>query len=123
MVNRCLSDRLTRLISKVSSNEGPWSGDPLPLSRTTSSVKTTTPPAYRTPNRPWNDDVWVATQNGGVFSHMPRERVAALCARQETRGTPLATTPLRRPRGGVSASTQAAGRSKLSTGVGLCTKV
>ena len=77
MVNRCLSDRLTRLISKVSSNEGPWSGDPLPLPRTTYSVKTTTPAVYRTPNRPWNDDVWVATQNGGVFSHMPRERVAA----------------------------------------------
>jgi hypothetical protein len=77
MVNRCLSDRLTHLIGKVSSNDGPWSGDPLPLQRTASGVKTTTPAAYRTPNRPWNDDVWVATQNAGVFSHMPRERVAA----------------------------------------------
>lgn len=77
MVNRCLSDRLTRLISKVSSNEGAWSGDPLPLPPAASSVKITTPMAYRTPNRPWNDDVWVATQNGGVFNHMPRERVAA----------------------------------------------
>lgn len=77
MVNRCLSDRLTHLIGKVSSNEGPWSGDPLPLPRTATGVKTTTPAAYRTPNRPWNEDVWVAAQNGGVFSHMPRERVAA----------------------------------------------
>ena len=77
MVNRCLSDRLTHLIGKVSSNEGPWRGDPLPLLRTATGVTTTTPAAYRTPNRPWNDDVWVATQNGGVFSHMPRERVAA----------------------------------------------
>lgn len=77
MVNRCLGDRLTHLIGKVSSNKGPWSGDPLPLPRTASGVTTTTPAAYRTPNRPWNDDVWVATQNGGVFSHMPRERVAA----------------------------------------------
>ena len=77
MVNRCLSDRLTHLIGKVSSNEGPWSGDPLPLPRTATGVKTTTPAAYRTPNRPWSEDVWVATQNGGVFSHMPRERVAA----------------------------------------------
>ena len=77
MVNRCLSDRLSHLIGKVSSNVGPWSGDPLPLSRTATSVKITTPAAYRTPNRPWNDDVWVATQNGGVFSHMSRERVAA----------------------------------------------
>ena len=77
MVNRCLSDRLSHLIGKVSSNQGPWSGDPLPLPQTGTGVTTTTPAAYRTPNRPWNEDVWVATQNGGVFSHMPRERVAA----------------------------------------------
>jgi hypothetical protein len=77
MVNRCLSERLTHLIGKISSNEGPWRGDPLPLPRTATGVKTTTPAAYRTPNRPWSEDVWVATQNGGVFSHMPRERVAA----------------------------------------------
>jgi hypothetical protein len=77
IVSRCLSDRLTHLIGKVSSNEGPWSADPLPLARTPFGVKTSTPAVYRTPNRPWNDDVWVATQNGGVFSHMPRERVAA----------------------------------------------
>ena len=77
MVNRCLSDRLAHLIGKVSSNQGPWRGDPLALRRTASGVRTTTPAAYRTPNRPWNDDVWIATQNGGVFTHMPRERVAA----------------------------------------------
>lgn len=77
MVNRCLSDRLADLIRKVSSVEGRWSGDPLPLPPTTFGVKPTTPGVYRTPNRPWNDDVWVATQNAGVFSHMPRERVAA----------------------------------------------
>jgi hypothetical protein len=77
MVNRCLSDRLAHLIGKLSSKEGAWSGDPLPLPRVASGVKITTPTAYRTPNRPWNDDVWVATQNGGVFSHMSRERVAA----------------------------------------------
>jgi hypothetical protein len=75
MVNRCLSDRLTHLIGKVSSNEGPWSGDPLPLPRT-AGVTISTPAAYRTPSRAWNDDVWLATQNGGVFSHMPRDRVA-----------------------------------------------
>jgi len=77
LVSRCLRDRLTHLIGKISSNQGPWSGDPLPLPRVTTGVTTTTSPAYRTPNRPWNDDVWVATQNGGVFSHMPRERLAA----------------------------------------------
>ena len=77
LVNRCLSDRLAHLIGKVSSNAGAWSGDPLPLPKVATGVKTTTPATYRTPNRPWNDDVWVATQNGGVFSHMPRERVAA----------------------------------------------
>src|SRR5688572_6142552 len=77
MVSRCLRDRLTHLIGKVSSNEGLWSGDPLPLPRVPTGVKTTTPATYRTPNRAWNDDVWVATQNGGVFSHMPSERVAA----------------------------------------------
>ena len=76
MVGRCLNDRLAHLIGKVSSNQGPWSGDPLALPPT-AGVKITTPGAYRTPNRPWNDDVWVATQNGGVFNHMPRERLAA----------------------------------------------
>ena len=77
MVNRCLSDRLADLIGRVSASEGSWSGDPLPLARTTFGVRPTTPGVYRTPNRPWNDDVWVATQNAGVFNHMPRERVAA----------------------------------------------
>lgn len=77
MVARCLSDRLTHLIGKVGAGTGPWRGDPLPLPRRATSVTTTTPGAYRTPNRPWNDDVWIATQNGGVFSHMPRDRVAA----------------------------------------------
>ena len=77
MVRRCLSDRLAHLIGKVSSSDGLWAGDPLPLGRTAIGVTTTTPAAYRTPNRPWSDDVWVATQNGGVFSHMRRERLAA----------------------------------------------
>ena len=76
MVNRCLSDRLTHLIGKVSSNTGPWSGDPMPLERAALGVATV-PASYRTPNRPWNDNVWEAAQNGGVFNHMPRERVAA----------------------------------------------
>ena len=49
----------------------------MPLGQTPTGVTTMVPFAYRTPNRPWNDDVWVATQNGGVFTHMPRERVAA----------------------------------------------
>jgi hypothetical protein len=77
MVSRCLSDRLTHLIGKVNATEGLWTGDPLPLPRTATGVKTTTPATYRTPNRPWNDDVWSATQNAGLFNHMPRERVAA----------------------------------------------
>lgn len=77
MVNHCLSDRLADLIGKISSNEGRWNGNPLKLSPNPTGVKTTAPLAYRTPNRPWSDDVWVATQNGGVFSHMSRERVAA----------------------------------------------
>ena len=77
IVARCLSGRLSDLIGKVNSNTGPWTGDPLPLPRRATSVTTTTPAAYRTPNRPWSEDVWVATQNGGVFNHMPRERLAA----------------------------------------------
>jgi hypothetical protein len=76
MVNRCLKDRLNSLIDKVSSNNGNWTGDPMPLEQAAIGVKIV-PAAYRTPNRPWNDNVWEAAQNGGVFSHMPRERVAA----------------------------------------------
>ena len=76
MVNRCLSDRLNYLIGKVSSNNGPWSGDPMPLKQSALGV-TIVPAAYRTPNRPWNDNVWESAQNSGVFIHMPRERVAA----------------------------------------------
>lgn len=76
MVSRCLGDRLTYLIGKVSSNGGPWKGDPMPLRMIATTVKSA-PAAYRTPNRKWNDDVWVATQNGEVFGHMPRERVTA----------------------------------------------
>lgn len=76
MVNRCLSDRLTSLIGKVSSNKGPWSADPMPLERAALGVAIV-PAAYRTPDRPWNDNVWESAQSGGVFTHMPRERVAA----------------------------------------------
>jgi len=76
MVNRCLSDRLTYLIGKVRSNDGPWSGDPMPLERAALGVAIV-PTSYRTPNRPWSDNVWEAAQNGGVFNHMSRERVAA----------------------------------------------
>lgn len=76
IISRCLSDRLTFLIGKVSSNKGPWKGDPMPLQQRSFAVKSA-PAAYRTPNRKWNDNVWEAAQNSGVFNHMPRERVAA----------------------------------------------
>ena len=77
MVNRCLTDRLTHLISKVSSNEGPWSGDPMPVNKSPRAVTIVAATPYRTPNRPWSGNVWEAAQNGGVFNHMQRERVAA----------------------------------------------
>lgn len=76
MVNRCLTERLTYLIGKVRANQGPWSGDPMRLEQAALGV-TIVPAAYRTPDRPWSDNVWEAAQNGGVFSHMSRERVAA----------------------------------------------
>lgn len=75
MVGRCLSDRLTYLIGKVSANEGPWDGSPMPVQQTVLAVKSV-PAAYRTPNRKWNDDVWQSAQNGDVFNHMRRERLA-----------------------------------------------
>lgn len=77
MVNRCLSDRLSTLIGKVSSNQGPWIGDPMPINRSPRAVTTVSAAPYRTPNRPWSGNVWEAAQNGGVFNHMRRERVAA----------------------------------------------
>lgn len=78
MVNRCLSNRLAHLIGKVNSTEGPWSGDPMPVQQSAATgVPVSYPHAYRTPNRPWSNDVWEAAQNGGVFNHMTRERVAA----------------------------------------------
>ena len=80
MVNRCLVDRLTHLIDKVNSTQGPWSGDQMPIEQSLLGV-TAVPSAYRapyrTPNRPWSDSLWRAAQNGGVFNHMPRERLAA----------------------------------------------
>ena len=77
MVNRCLSDRLAHLIGKVGSNDGPWSGDPMPINKSARAVTTVSVAPYRTPNRPWSGNVWEAAQNGGVFNHMRRERVAA----------------------------------------------
>ncbi len=76
MVSRCLSDRLSYLIGKVSSNEGAWAGEPMPLQQVATAVKSV-PAAYRTPNRRWNDNVWESAQTGDVFNHMPRARVAA----------------------------------------------
>ena len=80
VVNRCLVERLTRLIAKVNASRGPWSGDQMPIAQAKLGV-TAVPSAYqapyRTPNRPWSDSLWRAAQNGGVFNHMPRERLAA----------------------------------------------
>ena len=77
IVNRCLSDRLAHLIGRVSSNQGPWNGDPMPLNKSVRAVTIVSATPYRTPNRPWSGDVWEAAQNAGVFNHMRRERVAA----------------------------------------------
>jgi hypothetical protein len=77
MVNRCLSGRLASLIGKVSSNQGSWKGDPMPINKSPRAVATVSAAPYRTPNRPWSSNVWEAAQNGGVFNHMRRERVAA----------------------------------------------
>ena len=76
MIRRCLSDRLDHLITKVSTNTGPWTADRMPMRLTATTVRSA-PAAYRTPNRKWNDDVWVATQNGDALGHMARDRVAA----------------------------------------------
>ncbi len=76
MVGRCLSDRLTYLISKVRSNEGAWKGSPMQVQQTALVVESV-PAAYRTPNRKWSDDVWKSAQNGEVFTHMQRERLAS----------------------------------------------
>ena len=76
MVSRCLGERLTHLIDKVSSNPGPWRGDPMLLRMTATTVRSA-PFPYRTPNRKWTDNVWVSAQNGDVFGQMPRERVIA----------------------------------------------
>lgn len=80
VVNRCLVGRLTHLVGKVNANRGPWRGDPMLLDQSAPGVAAV-PAAfsapYRTPNRPWSDDLWQAAQSGGVFNHMSRERVAA----------------------------------------------
>lgn len=76
MVYPCLRGRLNHLIAKVATGSDQWIGDPMPLEQAAIGV-TIVPVAYRTPNREWNDNVWKAAQNSGVFSHMPRERVAA----------------------------------------------
>lgn len=77
MVDRCLGGRLQTLIGKASAGPGPWTGDPLPIQPSAFAVRVVSDLPYRTPNRPWSDDVWVAAQNGGVFNHMARDRVAA----------------------------------------------
>lgn len=77
MVSRCLGDRLNHLIGKVSSNAGPWKGDPVPLHQLTATTVRSAPLAYRTPNRKWNDNVWESARSSDVFAHMPRERVTA----------------------------------------------
>lgn len=80
MVNRCLVQRLTHLIDKMNSSQGPWRADPMPISQAMLGV-TAVPSAYRapyrTPNRPWSDSLWRAAQSGGVFNHMSRDRLAA----------------------------------------------
>ena len=77
MIGPCLRDRLNHLIGKVSSNSGPWRGDPMPLYRLSATTVRSAPASYRTPNRKWNDNVWESAQSGEVFGHMPRERLMA----------------------------------------------
>lgn len=81
IVNRCLVERLARLVGKVNSNRGPWSADQMPIEQAmlgVTAVPATYRHPYRTPNRPWSDSLWRAAQNGGVFNHMNRERLAGL---------------------------------------------
>ena len=76
MVYQCLRGRLNYLIEKVAKAGDRWVGDPMPLEQAAIGV-TIVPTAYRTPSREWNENVWEAAQNSGVFAYMPRERVAA----------------------------------------------
>ena len=77
MVDQCLRDRLVHLISKVRSQEVPWTADPMQLANTKNSRSTVAPAPYRTPLRTWDQSAWDSAKSSGVLSHMSRERVAA----------------------------------------------
>src|SRR5262249_38304985 len=77
MVDQCLRDRLAYLITKVRSQEGRWTADPMQLANTKDTRGMVAPAPYRTPLRSWDQSAWDSAKGSGVLSHMPRERVAA----------------------------------------------
>lgn len=76
MVYPCLRARLNQLVAKINADDPRWIGDPMPLGNEATGAPML-PAAYRTPDRDWDDSVWEAAKGSGVFTHMPRQRVAA----------------------------------------------
>lgn len=88
MVYPCLRARLNQLVVKMNADDSRWVGDPMPLGDEATVGVPILPAAYRTPDRNWDDSVWEAAKSSGVFTHMPRQRVAAysnLYAMMETK--------------------------------------
>jgi hypothetical protein len=77
MVDQCLRDRLTHLITKVRSQEAQWTADPMQLANTKETHSMVVPAPYRTPLRSWDQSAWDSAKSSGVLSHMLRKRVAA----------------------------------------------
>ena len=72
-VDRCLSQRLSQLATKVAATRGEWQGDPyiLPGEKSVKEViRYAVPLVYRTPWRGFPDDVWQQAKEGGVLVHM-----------------------------------------------------
>ena len=77
-INNCLEPRLAELRDDLIKGEPTWTGN---WARFANDIYDPVfPPVYRTPNRPWPNNVWETALNGEILGHFRPERVAQFAA-------------------------------------------
>ena len=81
-IDTCLRPRLTELRDELLKNDPTWPGSRVRLAD--DLFKSSFPPVYRTPGRPWALASWQNAQDSGVIGHFQPERAQQLGGLFET---------------------------------------